>query len=513
MILPKLEQSRKELLDLSGRNRLTNYQRPTPKRGGISIVDELAEQVYQILVEDGKVMTFLATTENITGRPTPLLPLLDSSTGHSQLPQELPERYTDSKLQTLLSLEDLDRRLRRMYTTARTFIEEQGINVLYLAIGMLQWFESETSQEKREAPLVLIPVELYRDNVRTRYKLRYTGDEIGSNISLQERLWREFNIQLPPGPESEGFDILSYFESVDQAISTRSRWRVDHTAVVLDFFRFNKLQMYRDLASDSWNGVAGAADHPVLSKLLGTFTFLGETLGYTDADSASNSPQVPEVDAKHLVVDADSSQSKAIQAAMSGKNLVIQGPPGTGKSQTITNIIAEAIGQGKTVLFVAEKMAALEVVKRRLDKLGLGDACLELHSHKANKKAFLVELERTLNLPEPHIPTEEHQLRALQEERDYLDLYCQVVNSEIGETQLSPYQAYGLYLLADKRLADTFPPQLELPDIANWKETDFQYLLETVARFQSLLRQIGQPNHHPFGVANAVSIFLQINKH
>lgn len=498
MFLPKLEQARKELLDLSGRNRLTHFHRPTPKRGGISIVDELAEQVYQILVEDGKTMTFLATTENTTGRPTPLLPLLDASPVDAQLLEGLPERYTDTKLQTLLNLEDLDRRLRRMYTTARTFVEEQGINVLYLAIGVLQWFESETSQEKREAPLVLIPVELYRDNVRTRYKLRYTGDDIGTNISLQERLWREFNIQLPPGPEAEEFDVLSYFDSVAQAVSSRPRWSVDRSAIVLDFFRFSKLQMYKDLAADSWNGVLGVDEHPVLSKLLGTFTFLIETVGYTDFDATSSSRREPEIDTKHLVVDADSSQVKAIQAAMSGKNLVIQGPPGTGKSQTITNIIAEAIGQGKTVLFVAEKMAALEVVKRRLDKLGLGDACLELHSHKANKKAFLAELERTLSLPEPRLPTEEYQLRALQEERDYLDLYCRVVNSETGETQVTPYQAYGLYLLADKRLADTLPPKLELPDSTGWKEADFQYLLETVDRFQSLLRQIGQPKHHPF---------------
>jgi very-short-patch-repair endonuclease/DNA polymerase III delta prime subunit len=498
-LLSKLDQTRKELLDFSGRNRLTNYRRNAPKYGGITILDELPDQIFKTLVTEGRAMTFLATTENVAGRPTLLLPLVGETNSETEANEQLPGRYTDTKLQTSLTLEDLDRRLRRIYTTARTFIEEQGINALYLAIGMLQWYESDTSLEQHEAPLVLIPVELYRDNVRTRYKLRYTGDEIGSNISLQERLLREFSIQLP-GPEDDIFDIHSYFGTVEQAISSRPRWIVDRSAIVLDFFRFNKLQMYKDLDVSSWMDVTGITEHPVLSKLLGNFSFLAETLSYEDSVSNSSSQLNTESSSyvKNLVLDADTSQVQAVQAAMSGRNLVIQGPPGTGKSQTITNIIGEAVGQGKTVLFVAEKMAALEVVKRRLDKIGLGDACLELHSHKANKKSFLAELDRILQLGEPRTPNQEHNLRTLQEERDYLDRYCNAVNTEIEETGITLFHAYGLYLQADKRLKETVSPQLQLPNIETWKESDFLYRLEVLERFQSLLRRIGQPNRHPF---------------
>ena len=142
-------------------------------------------------------------------------------------------------------------------------------------------------------------------------------------------------------------------------------------------------------------------------------------------------------------MDADSTQTLALLDAKSGRSLVIQGPPGTGKSQTITNLIAEAVGHGKTVLFVAEKMAALEVVKRRLDAVGLGDACLELHSRKTNKRAVLQELDRTMRLGRPKLEQVEDDLRILTDLRDWLNGYSEAMNAPIGQSGVTPYRVIG----------------------------------------------------------------------
>lgn len=494
----KLDEARKELLDLTGRNRMTNYLRPTQRRGGVAVTDEVSEYVFRLLVSDNKPMSFVPMNEELFGRRTLQIPDIWQGSNSDDAMLPTAEKNTDLKLQTLLSLQDLDRRLRRMHTNARTFVEEQGINALYVALGILQWYESDSSDVVREAPLILIPVELYRDNVRTLFKIRYTSDDIGFNISLQERLARDFSIHLPSVDDTDSFDVKKYMEAVQATVTSRPNWRVEKNAIFVDFFRFSKLHMYRDLESTGWEPVLDIAQHPVVPKLLGTHSFLTETMGRNTVNGSQESGLSTDANSNHQVIDADSSQMRAIQTAMSGRNLVIQGPPGTGKSQTITNIIAEAIGQGKTVLFVAEKMAALEVVKRRLDSLGLGDACLELHSDKSNKRVFLAELERTLSLGEPLVPEQAHNIRILQEEREELDRYCYAINTPVSRTEISPYQAYGYYLKADSRLQGTEPPELVVPGIASWSETEFKVRLEGVFRLQSLLSRMGRPTEHPF---------------
>ena len=170
----------------------------------------------------------------------------------------------------------------------------------------------------------------------------------------------------------------------------------------------------------------------------------------------------------HHVVDADSSQVLALLDVNQGRNLVVQGPPGTGKSQTITNMIAEALGAGRTVLFVSEKMAALEVVKRRLDAIGLGDACLELHSNKTAKKAVLDELARTLDLGRPLLGDIEADFDELARLRDRLNTYCDAVNTPVGDSGVSPYRAQGELIQLRKSGEGTPLPKLDLPAIQSW---------------------------------------------
>ena len=485
-IQTKLDIARAELLDQSLRNPLINYR--LSRARGVEIVDESPPDVYRILVQEGKAMSFLP-------KPEP------EQDDNSQLFEDDevksdPDRHTDSKLQTDYSPTEFRRRLLNTYYTARTAIEEQGVTTLYLALGMLQWYESESSDILRRAPLILIPVEIDRASVRASFRIRYTEEDIGTNLSLQEKLKSEFSIQLPDLPDADDLEqskIPSYYQKVNSAMSHEDRWTVDTSAIALSFFSFAKFLMYRDLDTANWSGNS-LSEHSVLQSVL--------TRGFQEPESAID-PNTPSIDEHlnpteaHHVVDADSSQALAIHDVSQGRNLVIQGPPGTGKSQTITNLIAEAIAKGKRVLFVAEKMAALEVVKRNLDKVGLGDACLELHSHKMNKKAVVDELKRILELSEPGTATLEEEVRLLLNNHDYLNNYCQAVNTPIGESGVTPYQVYGELLAGERRLSGVKVPPLDLHQFQH-SASEFREGLEQTEKLRAHLEGMGIPAKHPF---------------
>ena len=484
-IQTKLDTARAELLDLGLRNSLINYR--LLRTRGVEIVDESPPDVYRILVQERRAMSFLP-------RPEPeeeddLQPFEDDEA------EADPTRHTDNKLQTDYSSTELQSRLRKTHDIAKIAIGDQGVNTLYLALGMLQWYESESSDILLRAPLILIPVEIDRASVRARFRIRSTGEDIGTNLSLQEKLRSEFGVQLPDLPDAgdlEPASIQSYYQTVDAAIDGLERWSVDETAITLGFFSFAKFLMYRDLDINNWPD-GYLSQHPVLTSLL--------TTGFQEPESVI--PDDAQID-KHLnpteihhVVDADSSQTLAIHDVSQGRNLVIQGPPGTGKSQTITNLIAEAIAKGKQVLFVAEKMAALDVVKDNLDEIGLGDACLELHSHKMDRRAVVNELKRTLELGEPQRIALEEEVRLLLRNRDDLNSYCQAVNTPIGESGITPYQAYGELLVVERRLSGVELPPLDLHQFQH-SASEFRDGLEQTERLQAHLRVMGTPTNHPF---------------
>ena len=485
-IQAKLEAARAELLDLGLRNPLVNYK--LLKARGVEVVDESLPDIYRILVQDGKIMSFLPKAESEEDD--------DSLLFDDDEVEADPARYTDSKLQTDYSSTELQRRLLTTYYTARTAIEEQGVNTLYLALGMLQWYESESSDMPRHAPLILIPVEIDRTSVRASFRINYTGEDIGTNLSLQEKLKSEFGIQFPDlsdADDPEQSNIQSYYQAVSSAIDQLGRWTVDESAIALGFFSFAKFLMYSDLDTTKWPDDA-LSEHSVLQSVL--TTGFQEPKSFID-DSASNIDEHLNPAETHHVVDADSSQALAIHDVSQGRNLVIQGPPGTGKSQTITNLIAAAIAEGKRVLFVAEKMAALEVVKRNLDKVGLGDACLELHSHKMNKKAVVDELKRILELGEPRQTALEEEVELLLNNRDRLNSYCEAVNTPIGESGITPYHAFGELLAVERRLAEVKLPTLDLHQFQH-SAPEFRAGLEHTTELQTHLKRMGIPIKHPF---------------
>lgn len=341
---------------------------------GIDIVDERSDDVFQLVVSETKRMRFDHD------------PAADQAVeeGEPQLTSPIPhkgeERFTDNLLQTRFGQDKLQKKLLGLAREAKTLEEEQGINALYLAFGFLRWFEDEKSEIQREAPLVLVPVSLRRNEQSSRYELEGRGDDIVTNEPLKRRLQDDFGIKLPDISEAEDWRPSDYFEEVNQSISGQARWSIDANGMQLGFFSFAKLLMVRDLEPENWPDRT-PLDHPLVGGLLAD-GFEGEPddfIGNEKLDTIFSPADLIQV------VDADASQTLVIESVRKGRNLVVQGPPGTGKSQTITNIIASAVHDGKTVLFMAEKMAALNVVHRNLTNAGLDDICLELHSRSANK--------------------------------------------------------------------------------------------------------------------------------
>ena len=358
---------------------------------------------------------------------------------------------------------------------------------------MLQWYEADASGRARRAPLVLVPVRLERSGARERFTIQYTGDELGANLSISEKVRADFGIHIPGpdalAPEDADTDAATYIYEVDRVIrqSAPPRWAVEPDAIALGFFSFNKLLMYLDLDAP------GIADNEIIAALFGD-GFREPPSGIGDGDHLDDH-LAPE--ATYHVLDADSSQSLAIHDATGGRSLVIQGPPGTGKSQTITNIIAQAVGGGQRVLFVSEKMAALEVVKRRLDAIGLGRACLELHSHKTNKRQTLEELARTLN-PQDAAGPPPPAMDDLAQTRHPLNEYSQAVNTPVGQSGVTPHDAIGeLLRLADGGGANPVHwPQLT--GINDWSGDDFRRKQVAVDELRQRLERTGIPAQHPF---------------
>jgi hypothetical protein len=311
-----------------------------------------------------------------------------------------------SGLQTLKFPEELESALELIAADARLAEQEMGLSTLFLSFGFIEWYSSDSSEIKAFAPLLLLPVNLERRKVdgKWRYSISSTAETVETNLSLQKFLESEFGRQLP---EIEALDeedttsIDDYFSRVSESIRGLGRWKV-HRWMVLGHFSFGRLAMYADLSPENWKRL------PTENRLLKVILQGSEAVGDADLPTAPHDYDVdaPEIEniAPVLIQDADASQHSALVDVMRGTNLVIQGPPGTGKSQTITNIIANALASNKTVLFLAEKRAALDVVKRRLDRCDLGAFCLELQSDKSSPKQIIQNLKQRYELEIPPIP-------------------------------------------------------------------------------------------------------------
>ncbi len=469
-----LEKARHELIDTTLRNPLIKYRWELTKRGVKVSTSSLS----------------LATSQLVDG-------LLQSTPVQFLSIIEKPTDKKVSPLQTDLPAEGLQKRLTKLYREARSFQEEQGFNVLYLAFGFLEWYESEHSELPAFAPLLLVPVELTRRD-DGKFSVTYNQEEIQPNPSLARKLSDDYGIQWPDWSVIEQSGDTGNFEDyirlIEQIIAKRSectRWRVHTNRIALDLFSFAKLAMYEDLNPDR----LAEADAPILSTLLaanGSFRSVQGADAPVDVDALT-------ADELDNIVDADSSQTEAIRRALRGDHLVIQGPPGTGKSQTIANLIASFVRQGKKVLFVSEKMAALSVVKRRLDTIGLGQVCLELHSHNARPKDVLAELQRTLQLPNQQATVSlSDQTNELIASRERLKAYYSQITEKIGQTGYSPYDMTGEMVILKNRYPTALLRAMTLTDVPDWTAEQIDDKKKTLSEAGRHVTEFGPATQSPF---------------
>lgn len=355
-----------KLLDLSLRNRLVSFRQT--KRTlelaipGIARVEDLLADGQRLLIH----------------------PKTDGDEAYRRAQLDAGHVYAT------LTPADCQRHLLELHRAARSSIEETGANVLYLALGMLKWFETAASQIPRYAPLILLPVTLVRSasGEGYRYECSLTEEPIKPNVTLLRKLRQDFAIKtegLDQFVEDEnGVDIDLAIRNFREAIRHTPRWEVEESAH-LGLFSFNKFLMWRDLQEN----LEKLKQSRLVNHLIDPAAKAFDAQPFPRPEELDD--QVPPME-MFCTRDADSSQLAAIRAAAQGRTFVLEGPPGTGKSQTIANLIADCLARGKRVLFVAEKMAALSVVRRRLEEDGLGAFCLELHSAKASKKEVLAQL-------------------------------------------------------------------------------------------------------------------------
>lgn len=444
-----LEQLRLKLLDLTGRNRLINFKHAAGK--SLQFVEGHPAAIYQRLVEANNKASI-----SILGLPEPSREDWVERNGRLQRPDprewaksqgistsyDIPgagEKSEDSNVRSLMYPDDLAKHCRKIERESTLAIEETGANMLFLVLGFLEFPDQRDSDKTFTAPLISVPVSLQKKEISgiQQFSLQYTDDDISENLSLREKLRNDFGLVLPELAE-EQIDVNGYFAEIQSIIKKQPGFALKHR-VSLCLLSFSNMLLVRDLDPSKWpsNGDENSLiDHPIVREVFeGRADVGGAGLSLAEEHLVEEGPgaSIP------LVYDADSSQHSALIDVLSlKKNLVIEGPPGTGKSQTITNLIAACLAEGKKVLFVAEKLAALEVVKNRLSLAGLDPFVLELHSNKTNKKRVLEEIAKRTTFRPNHpndLPRLQQQLEAHRQDlKAYTDLINSIANNAFGQT-------------------------------------------------------------------------------
>ena len=433
-----LAQLRIKLLDLTGRNKLLNHKHSPSK--SIQFVEGQPVDVFSKLVEQrGKVP--------IIGVPEPARNQWKEVNGRLARPdlkewarlQDIPISYdlpeTDNSvsnphLRALMYSDDLAKHCRKLEREAKLAIEETGANMLFAVFGFLEFPDQRDSDKKLLAPLICVPVNLLRkgDAGTQGFDLEFTEEDISENLSLREKLRNDFGYALPELNE-EAIDVEDYFSAIKNSIRHQPKFAL-HRRTSLCMLSFANMLLVRDLDPRKWeteDGENGLTDHEIVQQVFsGGEREQGNDFGEAEERDVEDKIGI----SVPLIFDADSSQHTAlIDILHHQKNMVVEGPPGTGKSQTITNLIAACIAQNKTVLFVAEKLAALEVVKTRLTMAGLDAFVLELHSNKTNKKRVLEELSKRIDA-RPTAPAGlGDKLERLENHRASLKTYSDLVNT------------------------------------------------------------------------------------
>ncbi|MBR1483825.1 MAG: DUF3320 domain-containing protein [Ruminococcus sp.] len=476
--LTKQMQWERKLLDLGLRNNLINL------RFSKTLVPILTSSLDDLedALSDGEDFTILSKPAEWGGKKDADFETMHELGGYADL---IKSEFANHRLRSVLTEAELEAGVKNLYRGAKASLEENGANTLYIAMGLLRWYETERSVKPRYAPIILLPIEIIRKSARQGYVLRLRDDDPQMNITMLEKLKQDFGIVingLDPLPEDEhGIDTRRVFTVIRKAVMNRNKWDVLESAY-LGIFSFTQFVM--------WNDIRNRSDDLQKNKIVKS---LMEGRLCWNAEPMTIGDRVEE-GKMMLPMPADASQLFAIEAACEGKSFVLHGPPGTGKSQTITSLIANLLISGKSVLFVAEKMAALEVVQKRLNKIGIGAFCLELHSNKSKKRDVLEQLREATEVTKK---TSSAQYRVKAEQaaklRAELAAYADVLH-QIQPCGQSLYQLIGTYETVDYEgetaaFSRDYVEKLDSAALENQ-----QTLLE---RLVASGRTVGHPYQHP----------------
>lgn len=478
----RLDRWKRKLLDLTLNNRQLNFK--DSKKNLPILCPDLGS--LEDVLADGKVFKIFPRLGNLGENDSRNADVHRNRTGKEAIDEMLREEFLAHRLHADVPDGEINRRLLEIYREAKLSIEENGANTLYLALGFLAWYETATSPKRRLAPIILIPLEIERRSVQEGFSIKQGDDEPMVNVTLLAHLAADFELTIPgldPIPMDEhGIDVALILRKFREAVVDIDRWEVLESAYV-GHFSFTKFLMWRDLEIRADDLQKNAIVRHLIHNPSEVYPDDGV---FPDPDLLDETHGPEET---FCPLSYDSSQLAAVHASAAGKSFVLHGPPGTGKSQTITNIIAHNLALGKTVLFVSEKRAALEVVHRRLTESGLGPFCLELHSNKSHKKGVLSQLEQALNAHDGHSSEEWlEEAQKLAATRKELNAYVSALHAvrESGESVF-----HGISQLIGHR--DITAVKFAWPSVAHIDRQRLSALRETVRQLQLVGAQIGHP--------------------
>lgn len=398
----RLSRWQRKLLDLSLRNNLLSF-----KSGKKSVkLDAPEPGAIEDVLAEGHGLKLLSRPDLMDGGDPRNKAIHEAREREHVHRQHALDALMRKEVFVSLAQEELENRLLELYRNSRATLQEGGSNTLFLALGFLSWTKDAKDDKKYRAPLILLPVSLERRSARSGFSIKLHDDEARFNPTLIQMLRQDYELELGVRdtnlPQDDaGLDVPGIWKTVSHAIKDIPGWEVVED-VVLASFSFAKYLMWRDLTER----IEKLKQNPVVRHLIDTpRDSYQSTVEFPDVRRLDSELPVKET---FCPLPADSSQLSAVVAGSKGKDFVLIGPPGTGKSQTISNLIAQFLAERKRVLFVSEKMAALDVVYRRLAEVGLGNFCLELHSNKARKADVLEQLKTSWDASAALAPDDWH---------------------------------------------------------------------------------------------------------
>ena len=436
-IISNLEEWKKKLLDLSKRNNIIFFK--YNKKYHIKINNEI-EDVFQKLLQSNKKVNI------------------------GELNLEYDMKSEEERM-------ELNKILYKLRIKSNSVLKEKGINILYLCFGMLKWRESDDSNIDIYSPLILAPISIIKKSKDTSYCIESIDKEYDLNKTLMFKMKNDFGLEFQNYKFDESFQIENYLKFVKEKIKNLKKWDVI-SEIYLGTFSFSKISLYNDLGK--------YREHILKHDIVNKIASGNKLYNLSEYENIKKTPLQKKSKEIFQILDADSSQQQAIEIAKKGYSFVIEGPPGTGKSQTIANIIAEALAQSKKILFVSEKVAALEVVFKRLNLVGLGNYVLELHSNKANKKQVISSLySQLLSIKRENYRKNTLDFIEFDRNVEEINNYVQALHLKYKPLNKSAFDFYG-----------------ELSKISNVKDVNFKFdnisdfTLEKVLNLKNVVKEL-----------------------